>query len=710
MKKIAGIIFGIIIMGIYILGPWPRPCPVIAGMVGLSKPNADILYAHKLVFQNATSSLHHQIVGSVSGVSSFNGRTGTVTPQGGDYPPSLTGAESHAAFTSYSSNPLHNGGGGTTVKGYSNISGIAITNQVRLKSYNNVSGIAAGALPKSGGTMTGAIRGGVSTTFGNTSGVFYGDASHLTGVCGPSVVANVKGDGVFDDITALNNAIASLPNGGTVYLPWGVDGTYKITSTLYLPSNISLVSLHPLSMNDGGGMYGARLVWYGAPGGTVVSISTTASDYVYGTYLNNIGIIGNNIAGIGLYVQSLEGGGWGHIAVTGATQAGVEFYAQNGWNIAFCKFDDTEVNYSTPNGTGSCIVSDAYNAVPDSANQHDMTQCKFGKIRAYVTATGTTDYAVKWLSGDNNTFTDYFVWQNTNSAPGSTYFGNAFYNNRFFGYQDSAGAAVGHDLVVDPITGASGFFSNTIYEYDTSNGQVLPQINSGAHLTYTISGYSQNNLQRLFFNEPIRGGVSATFGNVTTQSFTCQTSYIPNLFMTVYGTDNSNLYNRQAGGTPNAPLATASNAYIGGIVGQTYGGTQWNTCAKLQLSADGTQTDTSHPGDFVMATTPVGSINPTNKLYFDYMGNFYPLADNAFPCGLPTHRWSQVNAVGGTFTNVSTSGVLCANSCRFSGTFRPPVVTLSQMSAISSPQAGFMCIDSQYYAVHVYNGTLWVRH
>ncbi len=53
------------------------------------------------------------------------------------------------------------------LKSYNNVSGITITNQARLKSYNNVSGIAAGALPTTGGTMTGPLDiTGMSPVFG----------------------------------------------------------------------------------------------------------------------------------------------------------------------------------------------------------------------------------------------------------------------------------------------------------------------------------------------------------------------------------------------------------------------------------------------------------------------------------------------------------------------------------------------------------------
>ncbi len=243
-----------------------------AAPVGMTKQTADILYAHRLVFQNATSSLHHEITGSVAGVTSFNGRTGTVTPalldyssffptkpvfqnatstlhhemvnsvagvasfngrtgavlpMANDYTPAQVGAESQGAFSAYSSNIAHNG---TPVKGYTNISGLAV-NALPHNAFNsysgnqavNISGLQAddttyakAALLRSGGTMTGPIKGGVQATFGNTStanicatgmvmasgmgkftnistsGYYYGNGSKLTGVTAAASLAYVS--------------------------------------------------------------------------------------------------------------------------------------------------------------------------------------------------------------------------------------------------------------------------------------------------------------------------------------------------------------------------------------------------------------------------------------------------------------------------------------------------------------------------------------
>ncbi len=118
-------------------------------------------------FNNYTGSIRKSI--NSAGVSSFNGRTGTVMPNATDYTPSLIGAESKSAFTSYSGNQAMN------------ISGLLADDNIYGKGAGWVSVKSFGA----------------------------------------------KGDGTTDDTAAVFEAVTScIHNNKVLYIP---PGTYKMT-------------------------------------------------------------------------------------------------------------------------------------------------------------------------------------------------------------------------------------------------------------------------------------------------------------------------------------------------------------------------------------------------------------------------------------------------------------------------------------------------
>lgn len=102
-------------------------------------------------------------------------------------------------------------------------------------------------------------------------------------------IPNAVRDGSADDTAAIQAAIdaAEAAGGGVVHLK---GGTYKVTATLLLPSN---VQLH--GVNGGGQVGGAtRIVYAGAAGGTVIGPKNRATDTV------NLTIRGVQINGGGL--------------------------------------------------------------------------------------------------------------------------------------------------------------------------------------------------------------------------------------------------------------------------------------------------------------------------------------------------------------------------------------------------------------------------
>ena len=84
-----------------------------------------------------------------------------------------------------------------------------------------------------------------------------------------------KGDGITDDIQAFNNALASMVEGGVLYIP---SGTYVISETLNIPSNITML-----------GGENAEIIVDSAFDGTMIEITNGTSN----VELNNIIFNGN---------------------------------------------------------------------------------------------------------------------------------------------------------------------------------------------------------------------------------------------------------------------------------------------------------------------------------------------------------------------------------------------------------------------------------
>jgi hypothetical protein len=120
---------------------------------------------HKLIFPDGTE----QTTAAGSGVTSWNGRTGAVVPQAGDYNFSqisgtlgnsqFSGTYSSAVTLSSGSNSFSGNGSGLTGIQFSQLSGTLGSSQLN-------------------GTYSDAL------TLSNTSNVYYGNGSHLTGISG----------------------------------------------------------------------------------------------------------------------------------------------------------------------------------------------------------------------------------------------------------------------------------------------------------------------------------------------------------------------------------------------------------------------------------------------------------------------------------------------------------------------------------------------
>lgn len=133
------------------------------------------------------------------------------------------------------------------------------------------------------------------------------------------------GDGVADDGPAIQRAIdyvLSQGIGGRVYLG---AGTFKVTSTINVVGagpGVSLVGNSADGIHDGAGSPGATttILWDGAVGGTVFNFaSAIGGARMYGGGLENVKIKCENVAGIGVLVNSVCKGTFQDIFVESPT-------------------------------------------------------------------------------------------------------------------------------------------------------------------------------------------------------------------------------------------------------------------------------------------------------------------------------------------------------------------------------------------------------
>lgn len=117
---------------------------------------------------------------------------------------------------------------------------------------------------------------------------------------------------------------------------------------------------------------------------------------------------------------------------------------------------------------------------------------------------------------------------------------------------------------------------------------------------------------------------------------------------TNYGTA-FNIQSQFAEGSEAAPTAVTTRKAVYSHFGRPYNGTDYQTCARIDIFSDGTPaTTTSSPGSIALYTTPSGSVTPVSRLQVSAAGHTVPSADNTYLLGQSGARWSAVWAATGT--------------------------------------------------------------
>lgn len=130
------------------------------------------------------------------------------------------------------------------------------------------------------------------------------------------------GDGITDDTAAFQNAINTIAqqNGGVIVIPSGV---YNISSTLSITtSNVVLNGEGGDFVHDTGTNVDAatKLVWTGAAGGTMISISSVqgaGNSKINGCGIKNMELTANGLAGKAIFIKSHNNGVFENLALSG---------------------------------------------------------------------------------------------------------------------------------------------------------------------------------------------------------------------------------------------------------------------------------------------------------------------------------------------------------------------------------------------------------
>lgn len=107
--------------------------------------------------------------------------------------------------------------------------------------------------------------------------------------------------------------------------------------------------------------------------------------------------------------------------------------------------------------------------------------------------------------------------------------------------------------------------------------------------------------------------------------------------------------NYYAQGTPAAPTIVANTNTLASYRAYGYDGSTFRPGGLIRFGVDGVPSTTSMPTNFIISTTPSGSVSPVDIISINNAGSLFPLADNAYQLGNgASFRWSSVWAANGT--------------------------------------------------------------
>jgi Pectate lyase superfamily protein len=245
---------------------------------------------------------------------------------------------------------------------------------------------------------------------------------------GANLFINVAADfgadntGTRDSTAAIQNAIWSIPHGGTIYFP---AGTYYISSTIYIgngsASGSSTINGIVLAGAGAGGMAGFSpsyvttsdvvVKWTGSGTGSMINILGP----IHGWGIHDIAFDGNDQAQVGLYVLAGEGGNCSNLAFQhlhlgiylGAVVVSNPTYQGEGDSL-HNYFQGTTVQvpltngsmgiYFAGTGTGSSISNSCYNQFVNTTI-----------MMTWGTPAGGHNYALRFGLCDSNSFNNLHV-------------------------------------------------------------------------------------------------------------------------------------------------------------------------------------------------------------------------------------------------------------------------------------------------------------
>ena len=296
-------------------------------------------------------------------------------------------------------------------------------------------------------------------------------------------------DGTTDDYAAILAAYSATATGGRLIFPRPTTGlALSTTFAIAKPIIIEFQGDAYVTDKDWSATSTPIFVW---TGGATPMISLTNSAGVF--FEGNACLNAASTATFGLYADRMRFGGWkGTLLVWNPATAGVKFYTSSA-----VASDNTMFNQF-----GHIIVRGPQALIMDSVG---TTANVCHNLIEKLTATFTGNNSLDLISCDNNTINEVYLYRHTTeglTTGNGLRFGQYAYSNQLGHFQgpvyQGAGSETGTGtcLVDTPAITDSGLGTNTIFNYDMTNGQALPNMTDlsirSATYKWTASGSGTN--------------------------------------------------------------------------------------------------------------------------------------------------------------------------------------------------------------------------